>query len=383
MNGDTAPYDAEAQEQLVAGLQDPASYPHPVQRVRLIETHISYVVLTGSYAYKIKKVVDLGFLDFTSLGKRRFFCEEELRLNRRLAPRLYLDVVSIGGTPQKPQLGVEAGVFDCAVKMREFPQEGLLDQVLARGELRAEHIDAIAAVVAEFHQRVERARPDQPWGGAHSIEEPMRQNVSQILALLDSDAERETLAAIESWSLQEHEALLAVFEQRHAQGFVRECHGDLHLGNIALVNGEIQIFDCIEFNANLRWIDVINEIAFLIMDLEERGRPDRAARFLNAYLQETGDYAGLRLLRYYQVYRAMVRAKVARMRASQAHLSADERRNALGAYGVYTAYALKLIAPPNPALRRCLTSTKVRSRPRRTIRSSSLRPALTFTPRIR
>ncbi|TSA50508.1 MAG: aminoglycoside phosphotransferase [Nitrosomonadales bacterium] len=338
------------QETLIHALLDPACYPHAVDRIALIETHISYVLLTGPYAYKIKKAVNLGFLDFTTAELRHFFCEEELRLNRRLAPRLYLDVIPIGGTPQEPKLGAEAGAFEFAVKMRQFAQEGLLDRVLYRGALTVEHVDAIAAIVAAFHQRIECARPAQDYGGAAGIESAMRQNFVQIRGLLATSAERESLALVEAWSLAQHATLLPLFAQRHEQRFIRECHGDLHLGNIALVDGAIQVFDCIEFNPALRWIDVINEIAFLVMDLAGHGQPDLAWRFLNAYLQETGDYAGLRLLNYYQIYRAMVRAKVARIRTAQAHLRAEDRKLALDSYAVYTGYASRVTAPPIPGL---------------------------------
>jgi len=350
MNTQTTATPTWEQETLIHALLDPACYPYAVDRITLVETHISYVLLTGPYAYKIKKAVNLGFLDFTTLELRHFFCEEELRLNRRLAPQLYLDVIPIGGTPQKPKLGAEAGVFEFAVKMRQFAQEGLLDRVLCRGALTAEHVDAIAAIVAAFHQRIERARPKQDYGSASSIEVAMRQNFVQIRSLLATSAEREFLALIEAWSLAQHATLLPLFAQRHEQRFIRECHGDLHLGNIALVDGAIQIFDCIEFNPDLRWIDVINETAFLVMDLDEHGQPDFAWRFLNSYLQETGDYAGLRLLRYYQTYRAMVRAKVTRIRASQSHLSAQDRKLALDSYAAYTSYASRVTAPPTPSL---------------------------------
>jgi aminoglycoside phosphotransferase family enzyme/predicted kinase len=338
------------QKVLINTLINPACYPHAVERIRVIETHISYVLLTGTYAYKIKKAINLSFLDFTTLKLRRFFCEEELRLNRRLAPQLYLDLVSIGGTLQEPKVGVELDVLEFAVKMRQFPQEGLLNCVLSCGELTAGHIDEIATSVAVFHKRIECARPDQDHGCASIIESSMLQNFAQIRIMIDSPAECKSLSLIEKWSLAEHEALLPVFAQRHEHNFIRECHGDLHLGNIALVDGRTQIFDCIEFNPNLRWIDIINEIAFLVMDLDERGCQDFAWRFLNVYLQETGDYAGLRLLRYYEIYRAMVRAKVARIRASQSNLSVEDRKMALDAYTAYAGYASKVTVPSKPGL---------------------------------
>jgi len=344
--------DTPEQEQkvLINALLDPACYPHDVERIEMIETHISFVFLTGPYAYKLKKAINLGFLDFTTLKLRHFFCKEELRLNRRLAPQLYLDIVSIGGTLQKPKIGVALDVLEFAVKMRQFPQEGLLNRVFSCGELTAVHIDELATSVAAFHQRIECARPDQDYGCASNIESSMRQNFAQIRVMTDSSDEYKNLSLIEKWSLAEHEALLPVFAQRHEHNFIRECHGDLHLGNIALVDGRIQIFDCIEFNPNLRWIDIMNETAFLVMDLDERGRPDFAWRFLNAYLQETGDYDGLRLLRYYATYRAMVRAKVAHIRASQSNLSGENKKTALDSYTAYASYAGKVTVPARQGL---------------------------------
>jgi len=293
------------QKILVNALLNPVCYPHAVESIKMIETHISYVFLTGSYAYKLKKSVNLGFLDFSTLKLRRFFCEEELRLNRRIVPQLYLDLVLIGGTFQKPKVGVEIGAIEFAVKMRQFPQEGLLSCVLACDKLTSGQIDELATSIATFHQRIECARPDQNYGSASSIESSMRQNFAQIRVMLNSPDENKSLSQIEKWSLAEHKALLLTFTQRHEHNFIRECHGDLHLGNIALIDGRIQIFDCIEFNTSLRWIDIINEASFLFMDLDERGQQDFAWRFLNAYLQETGDYKSLRLLRYYTTYRAI------------------------------------------------------------------------------
>ena len=236
------------------------------------------------------------------------------------------------------------------MKMRQFPQEGLLNHVLSCGELTKGHIDEIATSVAAFHKRIECARPDQNHGCASIIESSMRQNFAQIRVMIDSSAECKNLSLIDKWSLKEHEALLPVFAQRHEHNFICECHGDLHLGNIALVDRRIQIFDCIEFNPNLRWIDIINEIAFLVMDLDERGRQDFAWRLLNVYLQEIGDYAGLCLLRYYEIYRAMVRAKVSRIRASQSNLSVEDRKTALNTYTAYASYARKITLPARPGL---------------------------------
>lgn len=340
----------QRQAQLVLALHDPARYPHPAGAVLHIETHISHVLLAGDYAYKIKKPVNLGFLDFTTLAARRFYCEEELRLNRRLAPKLYLEVVAIGGAFEAPVLGAATAAIEYAVKMRRFPQQALFDRLAAHGELTCGHIDSLAGVIADFHRRVERARVTDPYGSAAAVAEPMRQNFAQLRPLLASDGERSMLAAIENWSLRRHAELVSVFAERHAQGFVRECHGDLHLGNVAWVDGAALPFDGIEFNANLRWIDVISEVAFLVMDLCSRGLEAFASRFVNAYLETSGDYAGLLVLDDYLVYRAMVRAKVAAIRASQADASEEERRAAIADYQAHLALAERFTRPRRRAL---------------------------------
>lgn len=353
----------ERQAKLVSAMRDPARYPHPAGAVETIETHISHVLLAGDYAYKIKKPVDLGFLNFTTLAARKFYCEEELRLNRRFAPKLYLEVVAIGGSFEQPVLGAlvpgtQGSAIEYAVKMRRFPQEALFDRLAAKGELECRHIDALAGVIADFHGGAARAVAADPYGSAAAIEAPMRQNFEQIRALMGnqidaliaSDTRSGALDEIENWSRRRHAALAPVFEARHAQGFVRECHGDLHLGNVAWVDGAALPFDCIEFNPNLRWIDVMSEVAFLVMDLRMRGRDDFANRFVNAYLEKSGDYAGLAVLDDYLVYRAMVRAKIAAIRAGQPDASEQVRREATADYDAHLALAQRFTKPRRRAL---------------------------------
>ena len=301
---------------------------------RVLETHISYVLLTGKHAYKIKKNVRLGFLDFTTLAARRFYCEQELKLNRRLAPALYLDVVAITGTIDAPVLGGDGPALEYAVKMLEFPQEALASQLLSRNELGVADIDVLAAKVAAFHAKIEVAAPDIAFGRPDGILRIALQNFAQIRPLLAAPADRAELDALALWAEREHKAHHAAFIERQRGGFIRECHGDLHLGNIARIEGEITIFDCIEFNDAMRWIDVMSEVAFTVMDLQDRGRADLGHRFLNAYLEITGDYAGLSVLRFYLAYRAMVRAMVARLRAVQLG-SGDARRAVLAEYHGY------------------------------------------------
>lgn len=324
---------------LVAALADAACYPHAVKRVELIQTHISWVLLTGSYAYKIKKPVNLGFLDFTTLAARRHYCEEEVRLNRRLAPELYLEVVPITGTPQQPAIGGTGAAIEYAVKMKEFAQPALFDNAIARGEIKPSDIETLARTIANFHaQLVPRdcARADD---ANISVLAPALENFEQMLPLPDAAGDSETLRGIRDWTLREYDALCTLFGQRHAAGFVRECHGDLHLGNIVMIDGAAVPFDCIEFNPALRWMDVMNEVAFLMMDLEAHGRRDLAFTFINAYLESSGDYAGIRVLSFYFVYRAVVRAKINLMRAAQGGITPAQRCLAINDYRRYLLLA--------------------------------------------
>ena len=305
------------QARLVAALANPARFGPACTSVTVLETHISYVLLTGKHAYKLKKAVDLGFLDFTTLASRRFFCEQELRLNRRLAPELYLDVVAITGTIDEPVIDGKGPVLEYAVKMREFPQDALASRVLDRNELGVADIDMLAAKVAAFHATSQKAAADSTFGAPETILRAALANCKSLLAGAASPAERRTIEALHTWTEREHAARNAAFRGRREGGFVRECHGDLHLGNIAVIDGEVTIFDCIEFNEQMRWIDVMSEVAFTAMDLQDRGHAELAHRFVNAYLEITGDYAGLSVLRFYLVYRALVRAKIALLRAIQ------------------------------------------------------------------
>lgn len=356
-HADAKPADPAAEQRtLVRALRDPARYPHPVASVTLLETHISYVLLTGRFAYKIKKSVDFGFLDFSSLAKRRWFGAEELRLNRRLAPQLYLAVVPIGGTAREPRIGDECGApieaieaIEYAVKMVEFPQSSLLDGRLARGDLSAQQIDALTDVVVAFHAQAASAPPVgesselNEFGAPALIWRMAADNFSQLPAVPGDVADAARLESLETWSQNEYVRLAAWFAERRRTGFVRECHGDLHLGNIALIDGKPVIFDCIEFNPELRWIDVVSEIAFLCMDLSERGRADFAQRLINRYLETCGDYAGLRGLPFYLVYRALVRAKVASLRAAQETGVAARRQREVRAQ--YLAFAERASLP--------------------------------------
>jgi aminoglycoside phosphotransferase family enzyme/predicted kinase len=336
------------QQALVRALCKPACYPHPVKAVHVLETHISWVLLAGRYAYKIKKAIDLGFLDCSELTARRFYCAEEIRLNRRLAPNLYLDVVSIGGNPQQPAFGVTPAI-EYAVRMRRFDIAKQMDGLLAHGLITPQHIDRLADTMAQFHAGLPPTAADSAFGTPEAIRFPMLQNFEQISPLLD-EADALLLGQLRAASEQEYAACETVFEQRRQQGWVRECHGDLHLGNIVLLKDQPTPFDGIDFNPALRWIDVISEVAFLVMDLQHRSRGDLAFRFVNRYLELSGDYAGLRVLRFYLAYRAVVRAKVSAIRAHQQDTPSQQAQFAMKSCRAYLAQAMNSLEPSRPSL---------------------------------
>ncbi len=315
----------QQQASFISALFNTDSFSHPVDQLELIETHISWVILTGPYAYKIKKPVNLGFLDFSTLARRKHFCEEELRLNQRTAAAIYLEVVPISGTPESPSWGEGNAIIEYAVKMVQFPQAAQLDRLLASEGLTSNQIDAFALLAAAFHANIGRADLPLRYGDPEHVLQPMTENFSHIRECTDQSAYGTVLDELEQWSLTQYQQLTPLLVQRKQQGFIRECHGDLHLRNLAWVDDKPVAFDCIEFNPNLRWIDVISDIAFLVMDLDARQQVALAQRFLNRYLEINGDYHGIKLLRFYLVYRALVRAKVDAIRLVQAGMDKQER----------------------------------------------------------
>jgi len=326
---------------LVQAVRDHAEFEHHVDRFDLIETHISCILLTGPYAYKFKKPVNLGFLDFSTLEKRRFYCYEEIRLNRRLAPALYLEVVPITGSEEYPEIGGAGPVLEYAVKMVQFPAGAELDQVLKAGYVTKSHMEQLADQIAAFHSALPRSGEENLHGSPETIRQAVFDNFTRIRSCLGQDPDYlQKLSVLEQWTTGQYELLAEVLAGRKRNGYIRECHGDMHLGNIILHEGKLLIFDCIEFSENLRWIDVISEVAFLFMDLESRRQAAFAFRFLNKYLECTGDYPGLSLLRFYCVYRALVRAKVACLALGNSLLDDKGRQQQVDRYRHYMDYAL-------------------------------------------
>jgi aminoglycoside phosphotransferase family enzyme/predicted kinase len=327
----------------------------------LIETHISFVLLGGELAYKIKKALATTFLDTSTLALRQRACQEELRLNRRLAADLYLDVVPITGSAGDPVLGGTGTVIDWAVKMRAFAQEGLWDRLAARGALMPVHIDELVRLLGPFHDAAAVADPAGRLGSPAQVRAPLLDSLDDLDRLVSAPEGRDALKELRAWEASTFGRLEPRLADRLAQGRVRECHGDLHLGNVTMVDGRTTVFDSIEFNDDFRWIDVMSEIAFMVMDLHAHGLAALAHRLVDGYLQLGGDYEGVRVLPYYLVHRALVRAKVALLRAAQfgaprarqdgagAHHegeAADQREAA----DHYLALALRFSRPASPVL---------------------------------
>ena len=327
--------------------------------VRLIETHISWVLLTDAFAYKLKKPVRLPFLDFTTLAARRHFCAEELRLNRGLAASLYLDVVDVCDSPPGPRFGGAGPVLDVAVRMRRFPDGALWSEMLGEGRLVASHIDAMAQRLADFHCDAAVAAPEGGFGSA-----PVQARVTHGLidagnALhLASTAQRAgakplpgtAWPALRAWLIAQQRALAPWHAARLRAGRVRECHGDLHLANVLQLDGLASAFDAIEFDAELRWIDVLDDIAFLAMDLIAHGQQGLAARFINAYLDASGDHDGLPALRFFMVRRALVRAQVMALREQQAVCVDDAAAGRCDTAGYLATAAALMTTDPRLAI---------------------------------
>ncbi len=314
---------------LISALRDGACFDHPTDTIVVLQTHISYVLLTGTYAYKIKKPVSLPFLDFSTLEFRRHYCEEELRINRRLASELYLGVVPITGTPETPRVNGDGKAFEYAVKMIQFPNADRLDRVADRGELSEDQVRTLGRKIAGFHDTVAVADRNTPFADSESLRREIMDNFESLSAQTLAENAASLLEDIRPWSARSLVDLGTQFRARKQAGKVRECHGDMHLANMALLNGQLTIFDALEFNENLRWIDVQSELAFLAMDLDYRGLPGLGWLLVSAYLETTSDYPGLRVFRHYKVYRAMVRAKVAALRARQCAAESPDSRETI------------------------------------------------------
>lgn len=318
----------------------------------LIETHISWVLLSGVYAYKIKKALHTDFLDYSDLGMRRFYCREEIRLNRRTASDIYIDVVQIGGTPADPSLSARP-VLEYAVKMRQFDTDKQLDHLLEKNHLTQDHVDSLSDAIAGFHLLLRESYQEEEssrFGLPEFVLERMLGNLRELKVLLERPGDLTLWEEMKQSQLHEFTMVRDKLESRDENGFVRECHGDMHMGNLVVVNGQVMPFDGIEFDPQYRWMDVISDVAFTFMDLLYYGKKTFAWRLLNHYLEQTGDYDGVVLLRFYASCHATVRAKVHLMRELQ---ETDGNRDLVpddARYRRYMILADDLLKKRQPAL---------------------------------
>ena len=333
---------------LIEKLLGSAAYPHPVGPIKLIETHISWVFLTGPFAYKVKKPCRLEFLDFSTLKRRRHFCAEEVRLNSRFAPGLYLAAVPITGTPQSPHVDGPGEPIEWAVKLVQFDESNRLDALFLAGKLGTAECRRLGEAIAEVQSRQAIASATSGYGTPEKLRTVFRMNLDEIRRHRPDAARRAD--RIERWLGERIQRDRGCFERRVATQRIRECHGDLHLANLVLLDGQPVAFDSIEFNPDLRWIDVASDIGFLSMDLESRGRADLAAQVTSAWMEAADDHDAASVLRVHRVARAVVRAAVAAIRSAQEGSAPDVVAGARHECDRYLDLAEHLTLPPRPVL---------------------------------
>ncbi len=319
---------------LLEHLARPAAYPHPADNLEVRQTHISVVFLAGSFAYKIKKPVDLGFLDFSTLEKRHHFCHEEVRLNRRLAPEVYLGVVPITSGPTGLRVEGEGPAVEWAVKMQRLPEEATMERRLQRGEVNEDLVTMLAHKVAQFHRQAEGGSAIATFGRFPTVARNIWENFGRALATLGTTLSLEVLQRLSKAIEQTLQRLRPLIEARADRGVPRDTHGDLHLDHVYLFPerprpGDLIIIDCIEFNQRFRYTDPVADMAFLAMDLCFHGRPDLARVFADAYFQASADAEGRQLFSLYLAYRAMVRAKVEAFKLAEKEVPDAERHQEL------------------------------------------------------
>jgi aminoglycoside phosphotransferase family enzyme/predicted kinase len=298
-------------ENLIATLQTPDIYPHDVsQDISLVQTHVSYVLLTGDYAYKLKKAVNFGFLDFSTLAQRKHFCEAELELNSALTEDLYLGLVAITYDGDRYGFDGAGEIVEYAVKMRQFPQENLLSGMFEAGTLTEDHLVQLGKTVAAFHQTTTTNEYILGFGEIPKIRQAIDENYQQTLGYIGRAQTQKRFEETKTFTDNFFASREDIFASRRAQLKIRECHGDLHLRNICLWQDKIQLFDRIEFNEPFRFVDTMYDVAFAVMDLDARGATALGNAFLNTYVEQTGDWEGLQVLPLYLSRQAYVRAKV-------------------------------------------------------------------------
>jgi aminoglycoside phosphotransferase family enzyme len=311
--------------ELIEALLDPRAYPDPPQKVELAQTQISYILFAGEYVYKIKKPVDMSFLDYTTLEKRLFYCQREVELNRRLCTDTYLGVVPI--TKQEGRYAIERkGVpVEYAVKMRRLPADAMMDALLAKNKVTPEMLKMVAKTIADFHKKAATSEEISQTGGIEAVIKNTSENFAQTDKYFGTIIAPETYRNIKTYTEDFIKTNTPLFRKRMAEGRVRDCHGDLHTAHVCFLKKGICIYDCIEFIDRLRYTDVAADVAFLAMDLDHYGRRDLSEIFVKAYITESGDKELIRLLNFYKCYRAYVRGKVGCFQYDDPQIPAGEK----------------------------------------------------------
>ncbi len=315
------------QKQVIEALMKPESYDEEPGHIEMIQTHISFIFLTRNFVYKMKKAVDLGFLDFTTLEKRRLFCEKELELNRRLCEAMYLEVVPINKLHDIKMRG-KGEAIEYAVKMKRMPEEKMMNKLLEDNKVDQRLIDRIADIVAEFHSKAETNKRISEFGSLTIIETNWNENFEQTEEFVDETISMKNFQLIRERIYEFMKRNASLFEKRVAENRVRDCHGDMHSGNIFVID-QIYIFDAIEFNERFRYSDVASDIAFLAMDLDFKGRSDLSTFFVERYVRYSGDQKMTKILPFYKCYRAYVRGKVTSFKLRDPNVISEEKNVAM------------------------------------------------------
>ena len=312
-------------------LLHPEIYPDHPRSIQMIETHISLLFLTGNYVYKVKKPVDFGFLDFTTLEKRKFFCDQEVKLNRRLSPSIYLGVVTVTKEGNQILLEDKEGkreVVEYAVKMKQIPEESLMDKLLDKKQVTPRMIEAVSEKLVKFYFTAETNDVIKSFAKPERVKQDTDENFQQTEKYIDLTISRKIYEEVKNRTNDFFKTKRDIFNQRVASDRIRDCHGDLRLEHI-FWGEEVSIFDCIEFNERFRYTDVAADIAFLAMDLDVHSRQDLSEHLIRAFIGESGDYEIMGVLDFYKSYRAYVRGKVESFRLDDPHIPEEEKKQAL------------------------------------------------------
>jgi len=318
----------------IKALLDQSMYPHDASDIRLVQTHISFVILAGDYVYKFKKPVDFGFLDFSTLEKRKHCCEQELILNRRLCPDIYLDLVTVNRAGETHSLNGEGEVIEYGVKMARMPEERMMVNIIRAGKLEHSHIDSLVDVLAPFYERAERSTDIDRFGTAEAVGVNVLENFDQTRDFVGSDAlsqfQFDTISSYARGVLDRSD----LFIERISRGRIRDCHGDLYSANICLAD-KVYIYDCIEFNQRFRYCDVASDVGFLAMDLDYWGLEELSNYCIERFTRVSGDGGLTAMLDFYKCYRAYVRGKIGLFTANDPAVDETVRQQNLDAAAKY------------------------------------------------